>query len=38
MAESLATRVCSLPIFPGMSEDHARVVGTAVRELSELAA
>lgn len=38
VAESLATRVCSLPIFPGMSEDHARVVGTAVRELSELAA
>ena len=36
VAESLAERVCSLPIFPGMTRDHVDAVAAAVHELQPL--
>jgi dTDP-4-amino-4,6-dideoxygalactose transaminase len=36
VAESLAERVCSLPIFPGMTREHVDAVAAAVHELQPL--
>jgi dTDP-3-amino-3,4,6-trideoxy-alpha-D-glucose transaminase len=36
VAEALAERVCSLPIFPGMTRDHVDAVAAAVHELRPL--